>query len=513
MKPNSKSPGCCSAPCTGHCSGVSRRGFLSASAVSLSTLPRATAAAIPDPARQQPIQMPLKVQPVFCYETPQRREHTSWRGWGGIETEQQAAAEKERIGRELAVMSKSAGFPLEILPLAVVKTQDEAAKVAGGSYDASIMYAAGSGVNVYNTLAAPGKWNIMFVRHRSGPVYLWYEIAHNRFLRKTVDQFGQPGMDVDDVVVDSHAEVGTRLRGLYGLKNTLGKKIVAVGGPSGWGEGGRAAPDRAREIFKLDIQTVSYAELGPRIQKARQNDALVKRSAAAAEQYMKGKGVTVETSRDFVTRAFLLTEVFRDLLDEAKTDAITINQCMGTIMGMSETSACLPLSLLNDDGYMAFCESDFVVIPSGILLHYIAAKPVFLNDPTYPHDGMVTLAHCTAPRKMDGDRLEPVRMLTHFESDYGAAPKVEFRKGTAMTNIVPDFNFKRWVGFDGDVIDVPFLPICRSQVDVSIKGSTRKLLDEMQGFHWMSSYGSYLKPTQYALKKVGVDLLNISEKA
>ena len=65
---------------------------------------------------------------------------------------------------------------------------------------------------------------------------------------------------------------------------------------------------------------------------------------------------------------------------------------MGTIMGMSQTTACLPLSLLNDAGYLAFCESDFVVIPSGVLLHYISGLPVFLNDPTYQHDGVVTLA-------------------------------------------------------------------------------------------------------------------------
>ena len=58
-----------------------------------------------------------------------------------------------------------------------------------------------------------------------------------------------------------------------------------------------------------------------------------------------------------------------DIMDEAQTDAITVNHCMGTIMGISKTTACLPLSLMNDDGYLAFCESDFVVIPSGILLH------------------------------------------------------------------------------------------------------------------------------------------------
>ena len=128
------------------------------------------------------------------------------------------------------------------------------------------------------------------------------------------------------------------------------------------------------------------------------------------------------------------------------------------------------MSLLNDDGYLAFCESDFVVIPSGILLHYISGKPVFLNDPTFPHDNVVTLAHCTAPRKMDGKHAEPAKILTHFESDYGAAPKVEMKLGQVCTNLVPDFDCKKWVGFEGKIVGNPFLDICRSQIDVKIQG-------------------------------------------
>jgi len=42
--------------------------------------------------------------------------------------------------------------------------------------------------------------------------------------------------------------------------------------------------------------------------------------------------------------------------------AVTINNCMGTIMPLAETSACLTLSLLNDAGYLAYCESDFIVV-------------------------------------------------------------------------------------------------------------------------------------------------------
>lgn len=492
------------------CALASRRQFLA----SLGSAPLATrvlrAQVAGAPERQQPIRHALKVQPVLVYSLYKRREATSWRPWGGLLSEQDVAAEKERIGRELEAMSGKADFPLQLLPLATVRNAEEAAAVAKNDYDVAIMFAASGPLQALETLAAARKWNLIFVRHRSGPVYLWYEIIHPRFLRKTVDEFGQPNMTVEDVVVDSYDGLLWRLRALAGLKNTLGKRIVAVGGPSGWGAGGKLAPERSRQVFQLDIQTVPYPELGERIKRARADAALVKRAHAAAEQYLKQPGVRLETDKRFVLNAFVLLEVFHSLLDEARTDAITINQCMGTIMPISETTACLPLSLLNDAGYMAFCESDFVVIPSGILLHYIAGRPVFLNDPTWPHDGVVTIAHCTAPRKMDGKTAEPVRILTHFESDYGAAPKVEMRKGAVVTNLIPDFNFRRWLGFTGEIVDVPFLHICRSQIDVSIKGDMDKLLREMPGFHWMTCYGDYLKETGYALRKLGIEWVNIS---
>lgn len=509
--PESSHPTVCG-PCAAHScrgcmhSGLSRRGFLAAGAASALALTPLRSFAMPAAERQAPIKLPLKVQPVLTYEIPTKREATSYRSWGGIQTEQDVAQEKERIGRELTSLQSQIGVPVEIAPLQTARTPDEAARIAAGSQDTVLLYAAGAGVKTLENLMAPNQRNLMFLRHRSGPVYLWYEIAHPRFLRKTVDEYGQPGMTVKDVIVDSQPELAYKLRGLYGLKNTMGKRIVAVGGPSGWGVGGRKAPDISRNEWKLDIQTVPYPELGERIKRARTDDARVRRCAAEADRYLAQKGTSLETTREFVHKAFLLTDIFHDLMDEAKTDAITINQCMGTIMKMSETTACLPLSLLNDAGYMAFCESDFVVIPSGILLKYIAGKPVFLNDPTHPHDGVVTLAHCTAPRKMDGSHMEPVRILTHFESDYGAAPKVEMRKGQRLTNLVPDFNNRKWVGFEGELIDNPFLAICRSQIDVRILGSTDKLLEDMKGFHWMTSYGNHLRETQYALGKIGVDL-------
>ncbi|HUT29143.1 MAG TPA: hypothetical protein VMX13_05060 [Sedimentisphaerales bacterium] len=506
----------CSCCTSKTCRGITRREFMAGAGIAAGGLAVTSlgAAALSYAAQTHDSPRPpsaLKVQPVLACELFRRREQVSWRPWGGFHTQDDIDKEKQRIAGELRNLASQAEFGLEMLPLVTLSDVEQAAKTAKGDHDVLLLYAANSGTKVLEALTNPDKWTIVFVRHKSGPVYLWYEVAHNRYLRKTVDEYGQPGVDYQDVVVDNPREVLWRLRALYGLKNTLGKRIVAVGGPAGWGKGGTNAPEIAHNLWKMDIQTVDYATLKEMIQKASQNTPLVKRCNEQAGQYLKQEGTSLETDKKYVNNAFVLNEVFKNLMAAADTDAITINHCMGTIMPISETTACLPLSLLNDTGYTAYCESDFVVIPSGILLHYISGLPVFLNDPTYPHEGVVTLAHCTAPRKMDGKNIEPARILTHFESDYGAAPKVEMKLGQKITVIDPDFTSKRWLGFEAEIIDNPFLDICRSQIDVQINGDCEILVAETRGFHWMLSYGSYLREIGYALKKVRVDWMNLSK--
>lgn len=448
---------------------------------------------------------PFKVKPVLIYEVPQRRPQTSWRSWGGIATEADARAEAGRIEAELAALIKQADFPVEFLPVSAIRQASEVAAMRDVA-DAHVLlvYAAGGWMDVLDALGKTGKDRIFFCRHKSGPVYLWYEIISPRYLRQHTDALAVKGVEEDDVVIDSQDEILWRLRALAGLRNTLGTKILAVGGPDAWAQPAGVVPKLVKDIWKFDIVTVSYDELGKLIRQARADAAAVRRARTRADAYLRQAGTKLETGRSFVENGLLLDEVFRALLKEAGARALTINGCMGTIMPLAETSACLTLSTLNDDGYLAFCESDFVVIPSGVLLASIAGRPVFLNDPTYPHDGIITLAHCTAPRKMDGRTAEPARILTHFESDYGAAPKVEMAKGQLVTNIVPDFAAKRWLGLRGEIVEAPFLPICRSQIDVRFKCDDRTLAKRMPGFHWMTAYGDYTRELPYALRRVGI---------
>jgi len=504
-------PHCC--PCCDHSptsDGITRRGFLGGvggaalGGVALSGLSWSVLSAAEAEIPAATPRRPLVVKPIFTYSIPRRRTGRSWRNWGGIQTQQQADEEVARIRRELDQLTANADFPVKFLPVAAVRNAGELAGAGDlATADVFLVYAAGAWMDVFNAIAKLQKDVIFFCRHKSGPVYLWYEIISPRYLRQHSDFLKVQGMDFQDVVVDDQSEILWRLRALCGLRNTIGTRILAVGGPGGWAC--RAAPDLARDRWKLDIQTVSYDELGKLIKAARQDKAAVELAQKRAEQYLKLPGTTLETQREFVNKCFLLEQVFRKLMAKAECRAITINGCMGTIMGAAQTTACLPLSTLNDDNYLAFCESDFVVIPSGILLANISGRPPFLQDPTYPHHGLITLAHCTGPRKMDGKTLEPARIMTHFESDYGAAPKVEMHKGQEVTMVVPDFKAERWLGVSGEIVDHPSLAICRSQIDVRCNCDSQLLAERMPGFHWMLVYGNYLRETGYALKRVPIE--------
>ena len=509
--------------CSCHSSGMNRREFIGVSALgaagaglALSAGKASAAASQWDP--QKPMirtGKALTVQPILLYGIPKRRKQTSWRGWGGLQTKEDFAEEVKRISAELEELQKKADFELNIKPLVQVQNAEEAKKIRDADdYDVPLVYAATGWTNMLEACFSEKRNNLIFLRHRSGPIYLWYEIVHNRFLRQggkdtDLDEYRNPsGMDIDDVVVDDYDQVLTKLRALYGVHNFIGRRVVALGGPAGWCN--PQAPQISKNKYQLDIVTVTYDDLEKRIKKAQSDKTRVALAEKWAQTYLALPHTTLHTDKQFVINCFLLYDVMKEYLVEYDASVFTIKDCMGTVMPISKTTACLSLSLLNDEGYLAFCESDFNVIPSGILLHYISGKPVFLNDPTLPHHGIVTCAHCTAPRRMDGENYALAKVVTHFESDYGATPKVELPLDTPVTMLCPDGGQKKWLGFTGKIEKNPFYDICRSQYDIAIDGDWKKLLRDHRGFHWMMAVGDYSQEVAYACSKIGIDWSNVS---
>lgn len=501
------------------CHQVNRRDFISLSSVAAFAPLSAAATTTPWPADLWNPERPfvtaartLAVQPVLMYSTPEPKPQTSWKSWGGVQSEEAADAECARITDELKRLSAHAGFPVQVEPVIKVKTMEAAAQAARTKADVTVLYpATGSGKLMQACFPEKGDV-ILFIRHRSGPVSYWYEALSHRQLRTDPAALPDPAdtrrLTIDDVVVDEGGELLWRLRALYAAKNLKGTRIVTLGGARGKYQGD--APDVARSRYGMEIIESDYADMERRLKSAFADPGAMARAREWTAQYLALPGTTLDTERPFVENSFVLYGAFRDLMKEHGATVFTINQCMGTIMPMSKTTACLTLQIMNDEGLLAFCESDFVIIPAGVLLRHIAGKPVFLHNSTFPHNGMVTCAHCTGPRRMNGKRYEPARIVTHYESEYGAAPKVEMPKGQEVSFIDPEYTTGRWVSFKGTVLENPFLPICRSQQDVKIHGDWRKLLKEVRDSHWVMVYGDHLREISYAAPRVGIRLDVIS---
>jgi hypothetical protein len=55
----------------------------------------------------------------------------------------------------------------------------------------------------------------------------------------------------------------------------------------------------------------------------------------------------------------------------------------------------------------------------------------------------------------------------------------------------------------------PSLDICRTQIDISFDCDSKTVAEQMQGFHWVTVYGDYMREMGYALKRVGINFKNL----
>ncbi|MGQ9649037.1 MAG: sugar isomerase [Phycisphaerae bacterium] len=505
-----------------HRSGISRRSLLGgiggAAAVgglAMMAASRARAAeAVQSDGSGLPVGTPLKVKPALMYSIPQRREKTSWRPYGGILTEEDLAKEVARVEEDLAKLSSQAEFNLEMQPLAMVAGPDQAKSVASSDADAILLFAAGGDQAWLETIAASGKPAVMFVRHKSGPIYLYYEIVHWRWLRKNEDLIKETRIGVEDVVVDDPGEILWRLRALYGLKNAKGTRCVAIGGLRAYSvPGQQKGPEHVKQVWGYELITVPDEDVAEQLAKARKNESAMDEVRRQVDEFLAQPNVYLGTEKRFVENSFLALRVFKEIMKEKGATNLGVAHCMGSLIGLLDTAPCLVLAMLNDEGLTAFCHTDYTHTAPGVLMRWISGKPSFVCNTHFPHDGVITLAHCAAPRRMNGRDYAPTKIMTHFESDHGTATKVEYDRGQVITVIIPNLNCTKWFGFRGKILDSPNYDMCRSQMDVAIDGDWRRMAREMQGFHAVVTYGDYLREVGYVLGKLGIEWQGFSENA
>jgi hypothetical protein len=501
---------CCDRPPVESEFAVSRRRFLqgvgaagvAVGGLALVAAESRAASAEPVPGEPFPRGKSLRLKPILVHDLPDRKERTSWRGYGGIHTREAAQEEAGRIKKELREMKDKAEFPVELQPIAVLDSQSKLAQALSPDADMYVVYAAGACTEWPKEAQSP---MVMFVRHRSGPFYLGFEIAHWRFLRESGDQLTRQDFGPEDVVVDSYDELLWRARALYGLKNAKGTKMLTIGGLCAYSrEAQENGPRTAKEVWGYDFVDVSNEQFAQRLGEARNDPQVVKQIEERTASLLAMPNITLATERKFVFNSYMALHVCREFLKESGCSNFGFSQCMGQgQISMLDTPACFVLSLANDEGHTAYCHTDLSHTMPGVLLRWIASRPAFVCNSHCPHDGLYFVAHCQAPRRMNGRDYEPATIMTHYESDYGAACKTHYTKDQVVTAVIPNLRCTKWQAFRGKIVGAPSYPACRSQMEIEIDGDWKRLLREMEGFHTQIVYGDYTREVGYALRKLG----------
>ena len=182
-------------------------------------------------------------------------------------------------------------------------------------------------------------------------------------------------------------------------------RIGVFGQPSDWLIASSVDYDYLREHFGITTVFIDLKRLVDEIGKTAKSDML-----AADKTY----------------------SVIKKICQDEHLDAMTI-RCFDIVKACNTTS-CLALAKLNDEGIVAGCEGDMQTLMTMLLAKKLCNEPAFMANPSILTDKTSMFAHCTVPLSM----CYKTNMRTHFESGIGVAVQGDLPLG--------DYTILKWGG-------------------------------------------------------------------
>lgn len=268
------------------------------------------------------------------------------------------------------------------------------------------------------------------------------------------------------------------------LKTLRGAKIVLIGDE----EGELKEWEPTREFLKGHLQIETVPIPTEKLRSAMKHVSVDQISAVSKERLRNIE--FVGASQGDVEKSLRLYLALKGIVDETASRGLALD-CY-RFMRRTGMTPCLALTLLNDDGVQGMCEGDLEAGPLMLLLHAISGQPVWIANIAKLDlkNGIVTLAHCSAPMKLS----EPegvTRLMSHFESSLGVSLDVPLRRGN-VTLAHFSLNPAKLVACTGEVIEsqLGHWKLSRTQADVKLNCNPTAFL-EGTGNHQTVSYGEY----------------------
>lgn len=259
-----------------------------------------------------------------------------------------------------------------------------------------------------------------------------------------------------------------------------GSRLGVIGKPSDWLIASQVDYQEVKDKFFIDMVDVPYEEFIDEINKKVLPDIKI------YDELLEKLNGDV----DRLNNALYVYSGLKAIIKKYDLDGFTI-RCFDLLKSHNVT-ACLALSLLNQENIVATCEGDVPCLLTMFIMQKISGFSSFQANPsTLDFDKKEMLfSHCTLPLNM----CKKFSLDTHFESNIGVGIKGELETGkVTITKLGPDL--KTTLSVLGTISANPSLEgYCRSQILVNFDPRSMMQFATLPfGNHVVISYGDYYR--------------------
>lgn len=272
--------------------------------------------------------------------------------------------------------------------------------------------------------------------------------------------------------------------------NTL--KIInigLIGEPSDWLVA--SVPDKSiiKDVWGPNVIPINISELESEYDKLKDKDVDQSVNSVIGESM----GM-IEPKPEDVSKSIKVYLALKSLIEKYNLNAVTV-RCFDLLSGIN-TSGCLALSMLNDEGTIAGCEGDLVSALGMVWIYNQVGEIPWMANPSQIdiEKNSIIFAHCTVPRNL----VKNYKLRSHFESGTSIGISGEFEKtDITLVRIGGNDLRKIWVS-EGKIINTGNSEhLCRTQVEIQLQDSSpEELLKQPLGNHILIVQGSHSKTLQ-----------------
>jgi hypothetical protein len=461
---------------------LSRRQFLGGCAACAAGLAGISAlSAIPVLAQPPASNEKTKVRLVFTHIPPQT---PTWPNIG---------YDYEGCKKEL-IEKLSKGCPgIEFLP-ATVQNQDEAKKLleADKEVDGYLVYMIGIWTGAPQVIAASGRPTIFVddLYGGSGEFLVAYSSAKRQGLKVA----GVSSAKFEDVIQAAKC--------FECIKKLQSSVILRLGGGFGCSAKG------VQDVFGTKVVEINYDPLNELYNKADKDE-----SRKCAQRWTKQAEKIVEPSHQEIEKSAAMYLAMRELMNQNKARAITIN-CLGGFYGGHITAyPCLGFFQFNNDGFVGGCEGDLTSAITMLLMGYLVGRPGYISDPVIDTSkNQIIYAHCVAPSKVFGPDgpANPYHIRSHSEDRKGACVRSLMPLGEMTTTLEFNPDSRKVIIHQGkSVANIDEDKACRTKLAAEPKGDINKLLKywDQWGWHRVTFYGDLKRPVEHVSALLGFEVI------